>query len=342
MHCSASLLTLAIFEKQFTNFLNNPFIFSNEKNLNFFYVLRNLVYSVEFYSKFAAVSGFQNCQGFHSRNQFMFSWRNHVWNVLRYLTNSVAFYSKIATSYHFSKNHKFFPKNTFFSFNKTNFCTFWEFLHFQWPCSANLLFLSILKNSSIFSKNQSMFVQKERKFRTFWEVLLIWLHSASNSLLFGGFFKEKLKIFFSKNQSFFQEETTFLTFWETLLFQLHLITNFYLWRFFEKSLLFFRKTYTIYLLKPIFERFERSYLSNRILPQVCFVQRFFVKIHCLFSKHPPYFSIKKPKFRTFWELLLIQSHSKAFLLRLMIFIKKTVFFWKTHRFQFKKNRFWAL
>ena len=97
LHCSASLLTLAIFEKQFTNFLKNPFIFSNEKNLNFLYVLRNLVYSVAFYSKFAAVSGSQNSQGFHSRNQFIFSWRNQVWNVLRFLANSVAFYSKIAT-----------------------------------------------------------------------------------------------------------------------------------------------------------------------------------------------------------------------------------------------------
>ena len=125
LHCSASLLTLAIFEKQFTNFLKNPFIFSNEKNLNFLYVLRNLVYSVAFYSKFAAVSGSQNSQGFHSRNQFIFSWRNQVWNVLRFLANSVAFYSKIATFYHFSqKITNSFRKTHFFQLIKSIFARF--------------------------------------------------------------------------------------------------------------------------------------------------------------------------------------------------------------------------
>ena len=174
--------------------------------------------------------------------------------------------------------------------------------------------------------------------RNLTDLVAFWINLAA----FWGIFQIKTQdFFFSQNQSFFQEETTFLTLWETLLFQLHPITNFYLWRFFEKSLLFFRKTYTIYLLKPIFERFERSYFSSRILQQVCYVQRLFVKITFLFSKNPPYFSIKKPKFRKFRELLLIQSHSTAFFfLKLLFFFKqKTVFFEKKHRFQIKKPDF---
>ena len=190
MHCSASLLTLAIFEKQFTNFLKNPFIFSNEKNLNFFYVLRNLVYSVAFYSKFAAVSGFQNSQGFHSRNQFIYSWRKQVWNVLRYLTNSVAFYSKIATYYHFSKKSQILSeKHIFFPLIKPIFARFGNSYIFSGLVLQICYFYRFWKIQVFLRKTNQCFFQKERKFWTFWEILLIWLHSESTWLLFGGFFK---------------------------------------------------------------------------------------------------------------------------------------------------------
>ena len=230
-------------------------------------------------------------------------------------------FQKITNSYR--KTHFFllikpifarFENSYIFSGLVVQICSFYRFWKIQ------VFFRKT--NQCLFKKN----VNFERFEKSYWFGCI--LHQIRCFL--GDFSNKNSRFFFSKNQSFFQEETTFLTLWETLLFQLHLITNFYLWRFFEKSLLFFRKTYKIYLSKPIFERFERSYLSNRILPQVCFVQRFFVKIHCLFSKHPPYFSIKKPKFRTFWEILLIQSHSKAFLLRLMIFYKKKQFFFEKH------------
>ena len=147
-----------------------------------------------------------------------------------------------------------------------------------------------------------------------------------NLAAFRGIFQIKTQDLFSEIQSFFQEETTFLTFWETLLFQLHPITKFLSVAFFWTSPLFFRKTHTFYLLKSNFERFEWSYFFSCILPPVCYVQRFFEKIQYLFSKNPPNFSVKKPKVRTFRELQLIQSHSTAFLLKLLFFFKKTIFF----------------
>ena len=104
-------------------------------------------------------------------------------NVLRRnLANSVAFYSKFATFINFLKIRLVLSKKPSIFLGKTpNFWTFWEFLHFQWPCIAIFLFLAILKKSkNFFEKPIYVFSNKKLKFRTFWDIFLIQLQSASN------------------------------------------------------------------------------------------------------------------------------------------------------------------
>ena len=59
--------------------------------------------------------------------------------------------------------------------------------------------------------------------------------------------------------------------------------------------------------------FKKYYHIIRILQQICYLKRL-LKNSRFFSKNPSIF-FKKPKFWTFWEILLFQSHSTANLLQ---------------------------
>ena len=74
----------------------------------------------------------------------------------------------------------------------------------------------------------------------------------------------------------------------------------------------------------------------RILQQIYYLERFW-KILRYFLEKRIYLFWKNPKFWTFWEILLFQSHSTANLL-LQRFLKNSrVFSQKTHLFFLKKN-----
>ena len=141
-----------------------------------------------------------------------------------------------------------------------------------------------------------MVFQKKRKFWTFWEILLIRLHFASNWLLLAVF--KETQDFFSKNQSFFLKKKPlfhFSTFWEILLNNLHPTTIFfYLRRFLKKSFYFEKpiyftlgnqilkkfcsgRTHLFFSKQQIFYRFEDSYLFSCIVVQVCYLFQFFEK-----------------------------------------------------------------
>ncbi len=170
----------------------------------------------------------------------------------------------------FQGNHNFVSKNTLNLINETNFATFWGILVFQWPCSATMLLLVILKRSRYLSKIPSIFFQQKTNFWTFRENLLIRLHSASNWLPLA-VCKKVQYIFFEKPIVFFQEEATFPTLWEILLIQLHPTTFIFIFSGFWKSQFFFQKTHIFYLKKPNFKRFEKSYSFSRIVQRVCYL-----------------------------------------------------------------------
>ena len=130
--------------------------------------MRNLFNSVAFYSKLAAVSGFQNTHDFFRETNLFFRKETKFRTFRDILLIQLHSTVNLLPLAIVQKNHKFFSKNTFISFNITNFWTFWEFLHFQRPCSANLLLLAILKkNQEFFRKTNACFFKKNVIFERF-------------------------------------------------------------------------------------------------------------------------------------------------------------------------------
>ena len=176
----------------------------------------------------------------------MFS-KSHSLNVLRNVTNSVAFYCKLATFINFLKNGIFFVEKThpFFWRKTPKFWTFWEFLRFQWPCSATLLLLAVFwKKVTSISKNPSIFLIKKSKFLKFWEVLIIQLHLTVNLLPLTTF--QKNHNFFSKNTFVWVIKTNFWTLWEVLLFQLHPPKKIFNFGDFYKIIFFSKNPYNLF------------------------------------------------------------------------------------------------
>ena len=184
-------------------------------------------------------------------------------NFLRGPTFSVAFYRKFHTFI------SFFKKPPYFSIKKPKFRTIWELLLIQSHSTHFCWNYCFFRKKHFFSKNPDFSTGKTR-FWTLWESWIFQSHSASKKLAaFSGFFT-KTQVFFenSKIQSSFQEETTFLTFEKPYYFSC-ILQQIFIFGVFQKSQLFLRETHIFYLIKPIFDRFERSYFFSRILPQVC-------------------------------------------------------------------------
>ena len=137
LHCSASLLPLAVFKK-IHKFFEKPICFFETKNLNFLRFEKSFQFSCFLQPSCCRWLFLKNSR-FISRNHF-FSKESQVSNVLRYLTNSVAFYKKIA-------NFGNFLRKSHFLFEKQN--------------SATMLLLVILKKSRILSKIPSTFFQQK-------------------------------------------------------------------------------------------------------------------------------------------------------------------------------------
>ena len=101
----------------------------------------------------------------------------------------------------------------------------------------------------------------------------------------------------------------------------------------------FRKT-TFFETNPNFQYFEKNSSFSRSLQQICYVEGYLKKLG-FFSKNPS-IPDKKNKFWTFLELLLVQSVSTAFFLRLkfsssernLIFcFEKPFFLWRKTKFE---------
>ena len=94
--------------------------------------------------------------------------------------------------------------------------------------------------------------------------------------------------------------------------------NFERWkRFFFEKTLFLHHTFKFFQVLPkkiLYEGgkdiFKKYYHMIRILQQIYYLYRFW-KTSRFFSKNPYIFWKKKPKFWTFWEITLSQSHSTA-------------------------------
>ena len=101
---------------------------------------------------------------------------------------------------------------------------------------------------------------------------------------------------------------------------------------------FVRKTHPFFKEKhQLFERFENSYIFIALVVQLSYFQRFLKKGKSFFKK-PIYVFSKKPKFRTFWEIFLIQLQSASKWLLLVVSKKTQDFLWTTKFFS-RRNHF---
>ena len=183
------------------------YVFST-KILTFWTFRDNLLIQLHSTANFLHLAVFKNLKVF-LRITILFS-KSQFLNVLRNITSSVAFYSKFATFINFLKSRIFLFGKTHPLFLRETpiFWTFWEFLQFQWPCSATFLLLAILGKARIFSKYQCLFFQKKTK-------VLNVLRDLTNSIAFliklinalSGF--RNNPCFFWKTNLFFKKKTIF-------------------------------------------------------------------------------------------------------------------------------------
>ena len=87
----------------------------------------------------------------------------------------------------------------------------------------------------------------------------------------------------------------------------------YLYRFWENSKLFFRKTHLFSDKKPKILNVLRNVTISVVFDSQFATFSDLKKFKIFFEK--PIIFFKKPKFSTFWEILLFQSHSTANLLQ---------------------------
>jgi len=142
-HSELNLLPLAT-SKKTQDLFNNPSILL--KRSNFLNLLRTLLISVAFYSKFVIFSRLQKLQVFLSKT-------NYILNKPKFWTfwETLLFWSQSETNLPllviFEKIKILFWETRLFLFSKkNNFRTTWEMLLFQSHSTANLLPLAIFKN----------------------------------------------------------------------------------------------------------------------------------------------------------------------------------------------------
>ena len=83
-------------------------------------------------------------------------------------------------------------------------------------------------------------------------------------------FSKRRKIFFEKNIYVLKEKPKFRTFWGILQIQSHSKANLQPLALFKKSMFFSGEPNYFSIENPNFENFENSYISSRILQQICF------------------------------------------------------------------------
>ena len=139
----------------------------------------------------------------------------------------------------------FCQKNPSTSLRRTpTFWTFWEFLHFHWPCSATFLLSAIFKKSKNFFEKPTYVFSKKPNFQTFWDIFLIQLQSASKWLLLV-VSKKTQDIFWTTN--FFSRRNHFLNVLRSLTNSVASYNKVLSLAISTKSI-FFRKTLIFYFL----------------------------------------------------------------------------------------------
>ena len=204
---------------------------------------------------------------------------------------------------------------------------------FQWPCTATMLRLVILKKSRILSKIPLTFFQQKPKFWTFKKNLLIRLHSALNWLLLTVFneTKELLRITNLVFEfSFFCNVSRKITNSVAFYCKFAFIDNFEGYFFSENLSVFFRKT-------KIWTVWENLLFQSHSTANLLTLSLFWKKK--IFSKKPIHFLKKTPNFRKFWDFSLFQRPCSVTLLLLAILKKSTNFSITQSVFFSKKDQF---
>ena len=328
MHCSAIWL-LSVILKKIKSFIERPMYFSSTKILNFWTFRENLLIQLHSTANFLHLAVFKNLKIF-LRITILFS-KSQFLNMLRNITNSVAFYCKFAIFISFLKNRIFlFGKTHPFFYEKHQFFECFENFFFQWPCSATLLLLPILGKARISWKYQSLFFQKKQKLWTFWEILPIQLHSASNWLMLLAV-SEKTQDFFSQKPIFFSRRKQFFNVLRGLTFSVASNNKtFNFWRFLQNQSFFSKNPYFFFTITK-FWRLREVLLFQCHFTASLLHLAIFLKNRIFFSKNPPYFSSKNINFEGFENFFKFSCFSQQFCY-IYCFLQQNSYFPRNHLF----------
>ena len=204
--------------------------------------------------------------------------------------------------------------------------------------TVNLLRSVIFPKNQIFFPENTYILFNKTKFWTFWGVLLFQSHFAAILLLFA--ILKKFKKFSGEPICFsVKRKPIFKRFEKFSLLIRNLVLIFYLYHFF-KILVSFRKSHLCFVKKgPEFSTVLRNPTYS-----VAFYSKFanfsdFKNTLDIFSKNAAF--CQRPKFWTFYEILVIQSHSEANLLPFQFFVKIKFFFEKPIWFFPTEAIFWT-
>ena len=193
----------------------------------------------------------------------------------------------------------FFEKTEYFLYPKIE--NFEKSYQFTQLCVKFATFSHLKTNSRLFFQKTQTF-WKKNKFWTFWEILLIQLHSTSKLLPSAIF--ESFKVFFGK-PTFFSQNTHFWIIWETLLFHSHSTSSWLISDVFKEFMFFFRLKPCIFYFSKL--NISRSFTNLRNSASNLPLLVIYKQIRDFFFKKPNNF-LEKNKVGTFWEILLYQLH----------------------------------
>ena len=149
-------------------------------------------------------------------------------------------------------------------------------------------FQRFLKKGKSFFKKPIYVFSKKPKFRTFWDIFLIQLQSASKWLLLVVSKKTQDFLWTTK---FFSRRNHFLNVLRSLTISVASYNKF-LYLAISKKYFFFEKP-IYFFLKPKFEGWEKSCFFSRFLRQVFYTQQFFLKNQIFLFKKPTIFFPQK-------------------------------------------------